>query len=85
VEDLKEMTGGGPVAQALATRISNAWVAFAETGDPNHRGIPVWPPFTVDRQATMIFNDECRVVDRPFAEEKAAVVAARAEGPPATF
>jgi para-nitrobenzyl esterase len=78
VDDLKEMTGGGPAAQSLASKISNAWVAFAHTGDPNHPGLPSWAPFTVERQTTMIFNDECKAVDRPFAEERAAVTAARA-------
>src|SRR5262249_14356643 len=57
VDDLKEMTGGGPAAQSLASKISNAWVAFAHTGDPNHPGLPSWAPFTLERQTTMIFND----------------------------
>jgi para-nitrobenzyl esterase len=30
-----------PAAQRLADQMSAAWVAFARTGTPNHRGIPV--------------------------------------------
>ena len=38
-------TGGTDEARALAGRISDAWVAFARTGSPNHSGIPNWPAF----------------------------------------
>jgi para-nitrobenzyl esterase len=62
----------GPEAQGLADRASEAWLAFARTGDPNHRGLPSWPAYDADRRATMIFDAECRVVDDPDAEERRA-------------
>ena len=34
------MTGGGREAIALAERMSDAWVRFARTGDPNGAGLP---------------------------------------------
>ena len=33
-------TGAGPVARALATNVSRAWVQLARTGNPNHPGLP---------------------------------------------
>ena len=33
-------TGGGPVALALSTKVSRAWVQLARTGNPNHAGMP---------------------------------------------
>ena len=32
----ENMTGNGPAARALAARMSEAWIHFARTGDPNH-------------------------------------------------
>jgi para-nitrobenzyl esterase len=61
-----------PAAQELADRASEAWLAFARSGDPNHSGVPTWPRYDVDRRATMIFDDECRVVEDPNAAERRA-------------
>jgi para-nitrobenzyl esterase len=62
----------GPEAQALADRASEAWLAFARTGDPNHPGLPMWPRYDTARRPTMIFDTSCRVVDDPDAEERQA-------------
>jgi para-nitrobenzyl esterase len=64
------MTGPGKGRQALAERVSGAWVAFARSGDPNHARLPRWPTFTSDERATMIFNTECEVVNDPNGEER---------------
>ena len=66
----KPMTGTGEDRQALSDRMSNAWVAFARTGDPNHTGLPHWPAFSNQERATMIFNDECKVLNDPNGEER---------------
>ena len=36
-------TGGGPQAAALADKMSDAWIAFARTGNPNTPKLPKWP------------------------------------------
>ena len=36
-------TGGGADAHTLAATMSDALIAFARNGDPNHRGMPQWP------------------------------------------
>ena len=60
---LSEMaTGGGRAAQALAEKMSRAWVSFARTGNPNHNGVPEWPAYDRNGGATMIFDDEPTVV-----------------------
>lgn len=55
------MTGGGAEAQALAEKMSSAWLNFARTGNPNAEGLPQWEPFTAEGGATMFFNNTCEV------------------------
>jgi para-nitrobenzyl esterase len=57
-----------PHAQDLADRVSATWASFARTGDPGNKSIPTWPAYTADKRATMVFNDECRVVGDPDGE-----------------
>src|SRR5262249_20734582 len=42
VDSAKSMVGSGQDADALADRISSAWVAFARTGNPNTKLTPYW-------------------------------------------
>ena len=63
-------SGGGPKAAALAEKMSEAWIAFARKGDPNTARLPSWPAYNVTTRSTMIFNDECRVVDDPDGAER---------------
>ena len=58
-EKFENMTGNGPAARALAARMSEAWIHFARTGDPNHPGIPHWKPFDPSTKGTMVFDNEC--------------------------
>ncbi|MBQ7545175.1 MAG: carboxylesterase/lipase family protein [Synergistaceae bacterium] len=50
---LSEMaTGGGERAQALADKMSQAWIDFARTGNPG------WEAYTRENGATMLFDDK---------------------------
>ena len=73
----KIYTGISPAAQRLADRMSAAWVAFARTGNPNHRGIPQWPAFNSTDRPTMVFGDDAKVVNDPGREERLALKAIR--------
>ena len=70
--DKTRLHGGRPEAPALADRVSEAWLAFARTGDPNHPGLPAWPAYDTTRRPTMILDVECTVADDPDAEERRA-------------
>jgi para-nitrobenzyl esterase len=69
----ENMTGGGPVPRALAANVSDAWINFARTGDPNAPGLPHWPPVTADSAPTMIFNNVSTIKVDPDKAEQAAV------------
>lgn len=55
----EEMTGGGREAHALADKVSLAWINFARTGNPGHKGLPPWQKYTPENGATMIFDNQC--------------------------
>ena len=71
------MTGAANERYALAHKMSAAWAAFARTGNPNHPDLPNWPAFTLKDRATMIFNNESKVVNDPNREERLALKAIR--------
>jgi para-nitrobenzyl esterase len=62
---------GASPPQHLADRMSETWLAFARTGNPNNPAIPSWPPYDSNRRATMVFNIEASVIDDPNGEERA--------------
>lgn len=70
VDACKSMLGSGEDRYALAEKFSGAWVAFARSGNPNHKTLPNWPAFDNTNRAVMVFNDECKVVDDPHGEEQ---------------
>jgi para-nitrobenzyl esterase len=67
------MTGGGPEAIELAHRMSDAWVRFARTGDPNGAGLPKWPAFDAEQVPTMLFDNRCVVRNAPDGTEQAVI------------
>ena len=60
-------TGHTPEAQALAKKMSTAWVNFARTGNPSQPGL-AWTPSDPARCQTMVFDNHCRMVDDPEGE-----------------
>jgi para-nitrobenzyl esterase len=84
VDVAASMTGSGQERYALAHRMSAAWAAFARTGNPNHADLPSWAPFTPTDRATMIFNNECKVVNDPHKQERIALASLRDARPTST-
>lgn len=65
------MTGSSKEAYTLAEKVSQAWISFAKTGNPNHKGLPTWPAYNTTNTATMHFDNTCVVtpqVDKELLE-----------------
>ncbi len=63
-------TGGGEDARALAGTMSDALIAFARHGDPNHAGLADWAPYTLPQRRTMLFDVRSRGADDPRGGER---------------
>jgi para-nitrobenzyl esterase len=70
------LTAGATGAQSLADKVSDAWVAFARSGDPNTPKLPHWPAFDATERATMMFDNRCLVQNDPLREQRLALFAA---------
>ena len=62
-------TGNTPEAQALAKKMATAWANFARTGNPSQAGLD-WTPSDPTRNQSMVFDNECRMVDDPDGEAR---------------
>jgi len=60
VQNMREMTGGSDRAYKFQETVSDIWLSFIKTGDPNIKGIPVWEPYSEENGFTMILDDVCR-------------------------
>jgi para-nitrobenzyl esterase len=67
------MTGGGAEAMALADKVSDAWIAFARTGDPNTPKLPHWPAYDAKDRATMVINNVSKIINDPLREQRLAM------------
>lgn len=63
-------TGDGADAQKLADRMSAALIALARHGDPGHRGLPSWKPYSLENRETMLFDVEPRLENDPRGGER---------------
>src|SRR6185437_11320329 len=64
----KHMTTGSDAEKALAAQTSEAWIQFARSANPNHKGLPNWPAYTTQDRSTMVLNTNCEAVNDPISE-----------------
>ena len=69
--DIPESRTKGPGAREVSDRMSDAFIALARTGDPNHAGLPRWDRYELPRRQTMLFDVDARMADDPRGDERA--------------
>jgi len=69
---MDNFAGQGPEAELLSQKIMDAWIAFARTGNPNHKGLPEWQPYDIEKRATMALGKDCKVVNAAYDKEREA-------------
>jgi para-nitrobenzyl esterase len=65
-------TPGKPAVAQVETDVSEAWIHFARTGDPNHARIPEWAPYSAQQRTTMLFDAPSRIAIDPRRAEREA-------------
>ena len=63
-------TGGGKRPRDLSIKMTDALLSFMRTGNPSCASLPEWPEYTAEKGATMMLNDECKVVYDPDREAR---------------
>jgi len=63
-------TGSSAEAQAVAGMMSQALLAFARHGNPNHARLPSWDRYTLAQRQTMVFDVPSQQVNDPRGGER---------------
>jgi para-nitrobenzyl esterase len=66
-------TGNTPEARTLARKMATAWANFAQTGNPSQPGL-TWAPTDPESNRTMIWDNECRMVNDPESEVRKIIL-----------
>jgi para-nitrobenzyl esterase len=56
--------------RALAQAMSETWISFARTGDPNNAAIPAWPPYDLVDRPVMLFDAPSYLAHDPHSAER---------------
>ncbi len=71
------MSGTGPDAQQMADIMSETWLSFTKTGDPNNAKVPMWPAYTAKDRPMMVFKLK-PAVENDVRKDERALTAAKA-------
>jgi para-nitrobenzyl esterase len=63
-------TGDSDEATRVAATMSEALIAFARHGDPNHGGLPRWQTYSLARRETMLFDAPPQQANDPRGGER---------------
>jgi para-nitrobenzyl esterase len=62
----ESMSGVGSDQQRIADQMSETWIAFAKSGNPNNSLLPKWPAYTAKQRAVMRFDLKSYVANNPM-------------------
>jgi para-nitrobenzyl esterase len=64
------ITGTGTDAREVSAMMSDSFISFARTGEPQSTLLPDWKPFTLGKRETMVFDRPPSLVNDPRREER---------------
>jgi len=64
------ITGNGEAARKMAAVMSETFIAFAKTGNPNNATIPSWTPYSLGKRETMVFDLPPHLENDPRGEQR---------------
>jgi para-nitrobenzyl esterase len=71
VDKAQHLTGPeSDETRALAQAMSETWISFARTGDPNNAAIPQWRPYDLTDRPVLLFDATTRLSEDPHAAER---------------
>lgn len=73
VESSRALLGAGDAPSMLARQMSEAWVRFAATGDPNGDGLADWPQYGAPQRPIMLFNTDSQTASDPAHRAREAM------------
>jgi len=76
LNEARVLVGDGNEAKTVSKAMQEAWLAFAERGDPNVGSLPEWPRYCVDSRSTMRFGLQAEVARDPYETERSALAGA---------
>ncbi len=62
--------GADERSRRMAATMADCFIAFAHTGNPNHKGVPTWTPYGLQRRETMLFDERSRMANDPRGAER---------------
>jgi len=68
VEHTGSWTADFPESTIVAAAMSEAWIAFARTGNPSADGYTPWEPYDLKARKTMLFNTSSVLRSDPYRE-----------------
>jgi para-nitrobenzyl esterase len=75
IDDCQSMTG--PIDESMKTlerQASTAWASMARNGNPNHKGMPLWPAYESNSKSVFLFDTPCKVENNPGAALRAQLL-----------
>ena len=63
-------TGTAADAREISAMMSDAFIAFARTGDPGHAKLPEWRPYTLPNRETLVIDRPPRLENDPRGAER---------------
>ncbi len=59
--------------EAMANQMSETWLSFARTGNPNNPAIPEWKPYDLEKRTVMLLDVTSQAQEDPHRDERLAM------------